>query len=387
VSETTAANPDLPRVLIVDDSRIVRATIIKHLKGHYEFREEADGEAGWAALLSDTDVQIVLTDLSMPKLDGYGLIERIRASKVARINRLPVVLISGEEDEASRNRAKELGATDFITKGIGTSELLARIGSLVKLARTENQLSESREQQVKHPETGIFSAKYIAEQAEQILAVALRHRQSASALVIGIDGLDRIRAQFGEAVVTQLGQRFGQLLTSKIRKEDSLGHHVGDTYVVLSPATPEPGCMVFAERLREAVEALNVTLGGKRLPLTVSIGVADAPPDPVSDGTAWMALAATRMRQASEAGGNRSVGCDNKVREPARLPTIENALAILRAGRQQELAAHAGELALLVLPILELANQELKLGIPMAEIEKRLLDRARREKDARPNVS
>lgn len=387
MSETAAAPPDLPRVLIVDDSRIVRATIIKHLKGNYEFREEADGEAGWAALLSDDDIQIVLTDLSMPKLDGYGLIERIRASKVARINRLPVVLISGDEDEASRNRAKELGATDFITKGIGTSELLARIGSLVKLAKTESELSESREQQVKHPETGIFSAKYVAEQAEQILAVALRHRRSASALVIGIDGMSHIQEQFGEAVVAQLAQRFGQLLSSKMRKEDSLGHYHGNTYAVLSPATPEPGCNIFAERLREAVEALNVSLGGKRLPLSVSIGVSDVPPDPATDAKSWLELAARRMALAHQAGGNRVVGCDNVVKERPRLPTIDNALHILAAGRQQELAEHAGELALLVLPILDLANQELKLGIPMAEIEKRLLDRARREKDARPNVS
>jgi diguanylate cyclase (GGDEF)-like protein len=327
---------------------------------------------------------VVLTDLSMPKLDGYGLIERIRSAADPRIRALPVVLISGEEDEAARDRAKALGATDFITKGIGTSELLARIASLVKLAKTESALSESREQQVKHPETGIFGAQYVAEQAEQILAVALRHQQSASALVIGIDGLDRIKSQYGEAVGKQIGLRFGQLLTSKIRKEDSLGHYVGDTFVVVSPATPEPGCMVFAERLRESVEALNVTLGGKRLPLTVSIGVSDAPPDPVKDGKAWLELAASRMALASAGGGNRAVGCDDRVFEPARLPTLDHALALLRAGRQSEIAQHAGELALLVLPLLNLANQELKLGVPMAEIEKRLLDRARKEKDARP---
>jgi diguanylate cyclase (GGDEF)-like protein len=379
---TAAADP--PRLLIVDDSRIVRATLIKHLKGSYAFREESDGEAGWNALQSDPDLQVVLTDLSMPKLDGYGLIERIRSAEDPRIRALPVVLISGEEDEAARDRAKALGATDFITKGIGTSELLARIASLVKLAKTESALSESREQQVKHPETGIFGAQYVAEQAEQILAVALRHQQSASALVIGIDGLDRIKSQYGDAVGKQIGLRFGQLLTSKIRKEDSLGHYVGDTYVVVSPATPEPGCMVFAERLRESVEALNVTLGGKRLPLTVSIGVSDAPPDPVKDGKSWLELAASRMVLASAGGGNRAVGCDDRVFEPARLPTLDHALAMLRAGRQSEIAQHAGELALLVLPLLDLANQELKLGVPMAEIEKRLLDRARKEKDARP---
>ena len=150
----------LPKILIVDDSRIVRVTLIKHLKGNYEFHEEADGEAGWAALVADPELQVVLTDLSMPKLDGYGLIARIRAADDPRIKKTPVVLISGEEDEASRNKAKELGANDFITKGIGTTELLARIASLVNLAKVESALTESQDKQVKHPETGIFSARF-----------------------------------------------------------------------------------------------------------------------------------------------------------------------------------------------------------------------------------
>lgn len=377
-----SASTPLPRVLIVDDSRIVRATLIKHLKGHYEFCEAADGEAGWTVLLGDEAVQIVLTDLSMPKLDGYGLIERIRASEVARIKRLPVVLISGEEDEASRHKAKELGASDFITKGIGTPELLARIASLVKLARTENELTESRESQLKHPDSGIFSAAYLAEQAQQAMALAQRHGQSAGALVIALDNQDVIKTRFGDAVLGQIGQRFGQLLASKIRKEDCLGHFDTRSYALLSPATPDMGCMIFAERLREAVESLNVTLGGQRLVLTVSIGVSDLPSDEVKNPEQWLDLAAQRMTIASDAGGNRVVGHDNKVCQPPRLPTIEHALSMLKAGRQQELSAQAGELALLVLPILQLANQELKLGIPMAEIEKRLLDRAHKEKEA-----
>ena len=372
----------LPRVLIVDDSRIVRVTLIKHLKGHYEFTEAGDGEAGWAALLADESVQIVLTDLSMPKLDGYGLIERIRASDVERIKRIPVVLISGEEDEASRNKAKSLGASDFITKGIGTPELLSRIASLVKLAKTENELTESRASQIKHPETGMFSVTFLLEQAQQVMALAQRHSQAAGVLVVSIDGQEKIKEKYGDSVVNQINQRFGQLLTSKMRKEDSLGHLDPRSFVVLSPATPEHGLMVFAERLREAVESLNVTLGGQRLVLTVSIGLADVPVDSVANAKEWLDLAAQRMTIAVDAGGNRVVGHSNKVLEPPRLPTIENALSILKAGRQKELAAHAGELALLVLPILHLANQELKLGIPMAEIEKRLLDRARKEKEA-----
>ena len=116
MSEGAVHNP--PRVLIVDDSRMVRATIAKQIRGTFDVREEADGEAGWQALLVDPTVSVVVSDIGMPVLDGYGLLERIRDSKVSRIHDLPVIIISGEEDADSREKARQLGANDFITKGI-----------------------------------------------------------------------------------------------------------------------------------------------------------------------------------------------------------------------------------------------------------------------------
>ena len=125
----------LPVVLIVDDSRMVRASLSKHLQGHYEVQQAEDGEAGWQALLAEPRISVVISDLSMPKLDGYQLLERIRASDVPRVKVMPVMMISGSEDEAERKRASDLGATDFITKGVGSAEVLARLDSLSQLAR------------------------------------------------------------------------------------------------------------------------------------------------------------------------------------------------------------------------------------------------------------
>ena len=71
----------LPRVLIIDDSRMVRASIIRHVRDRFDVREEADGEAGWRTLLVDPTIQAVITDIGMPNLDGYGLLERIRSSR------------------------------------------------------------------------------------------------------------------------------------------------------------------------------------------------------------------------------------------------------------------------------------------------------------------
>ena len=99
LQNTSSDIPVKPRVLIADDSRIVRAMLIKHIEGMFEFREALDGEQAWETLLLDQSIRVVITDLTMPKLDGYGLLQRIRTSKIARIRNIPVVVVSGSDEQ------------------------------------------------------------------------------------------------------------------------------------------------------------------------------------------------------------------------------------------------------------------------------------------------
>jgi len=125
--DTTASVPVKPRVLIADDSRIVRTALVRRIGTGFEFREALDGEQAWEMLLLDPAIRVVITDLTMPRLDGYGLLARIRNSRVRRIREVPVVVISGSDEQDERARARAAGATDLITKGIAAPHLLARL--------------------------------------------------------------------------------------------------------------------------------------------------------------------------------------------------------------------------------------------------------------------
>lgn len=372
-----------PRILIVDDSRMVRATIIKRIRDYFDFREEVDGEAGWQALVLDRSINLVLSDLSMPVLDGYGLLSRIRSSKLARIRDIPVVMISGEESEDARERAKMLGATDFIGKGVGSAELLARIDSLLKMAQTQVQLKENLEHQVQDPETGLFTRKYIELQAAQAMSHALRHDSQVSALVVGFDRFGALRQEHGDEVVKQLQLRFSKMLANKIRKEDSLGHFIGSQFAVVSPGTPYPACESFANRLREAIEVANISLHGQRLDLTVSIGVSNSPVDSVSSAGALLELAGARLKAAQQVGGNRVIACTAKPLAELVTPSLGHALDLIKAGHESVVIPHLVKLGKQLLPLLRLLERELKLGLPVAELEKQMLDRAQEGKDVR----
>ena len=94
------------RVLVVDDSRFVRTTFAHILKVSFDVAEAADGEAAWVAIQADPSIVMVFTDLDMPKLDGFGLLRRMRKCDDARIKALPVVVISGNEEPTSKQRAR-----------------------------------------------------------------------------------------------------------------------------------------------------------------------------------------------------------------------------------------------------------------------------------------
>ena len=378
------SNPsERPRVLIVDDSRIVRATIIKHVKGRYDFREETDGEAGWSALLVDPGIQVVISDLGMPRLDGYGLLARIRKSTVERIRTLPFVIISGDEDEASRHRAQELGANDFITKGIGTAELLARLDSLVRLAAAQHALDASRDNLLDDPLSGLHSRKYLDLQVTQAMSHAARHGDVVSVLVLGLDRCDEMRSTYGEAPVAQLCVRFGQLLAAKLRREDTFGHFSDAHFAVVSPSTGGPGAQVLAGRLRDAVAQINVGFQGRKVKLSLSIGIATSPPDVANDAAAFFAIAAQRAQAAASAGGDRVIGGAGDAPAAPPLPSLEHALGVLATADDAAMRGHAAGLALRVLPLLRLADTEYRLGLPLAELEANLTERAQNEKDAR----
>ena len=383
-----------PRILIVDESRMVRALLIKNLREHYDFREEVDGEAAWQVLVLDHSIKLVICALSLPVLDGDSLLVRLRESRLQRLARMPMLMIAGDDD-AAVERARGHGASDFVARGASGAELLTRVGTLLTLAQTQQNLQDNLEHHVQNPETGLFTRKYIELQAAQAMSHAMRHGSEVSAIVLGFDGVGALREEHGDEVVNQLQQRFIAMLISKIRREDSLGHYAGSQLVVISPGTPFPACASFGSRLREAIQAANISVHGQRLNLSVSVGVSNSPVDSVTSAGALIELAGNRLRLAQQAGGNCVLACPSSesaespvssgvsAAEPlGPAPNLERALELLRDGLDEALRPHLPGLLERVLPLLRLLEREYQVGLPIAGLEQRCADLARKREDA-----
>jgi diguanylate cyclase (GGDEF)-like protein len=277
MSETTV--PVLPRVLVVDDSRMVRATIVKLIKGRFEVREEGDGEAGWQTLMLDPHIQVLISDLTMPRLDGYGLLKRVRESDIARIREMPVIMISGDEDESARSHAKECGATDFITKGIGTAELLARLDALVKLATTRGELEAMAKKVMVDPESGLSSAEYLKQQGRQALALAQRHGSEISVIVVEIDRFDDLVVKLGRSVGDQLIRQFRAVLSKRVRLEDTVSQTGPAQFTVVCPGIGLDDARAFANRLDQTIRNATISYRGERVEVGLKFGLANSRDD------------------------------------------------------------------------------------------------------------
>jgi DNA-binding NarL/FixJ family response regulator len=122
---TGIAEPEAARraILVVDDSRFVRVSLARGLADRFTVRQADSGERAWELLLLDASIGAVLSDLSMPGIDGFELLQRVRASRLARVRTLPFAVLSGADDDAQRARAIALGADRFAVKGAGVDEL------------------------------------------------------------------------------------------------------------------------------------------------------------------------------------------------------------------------------------------------------------------------
>lgn len=122
-NDTTAKTP----ILIVDDSRTVRAGLSKILSPKFSIIEAVDGEDGWKKLQVNASIKLVVTDIMMPELDGYGLICRIRGADSDRLKKIPIIVVTSAEDDICRERAHACGANNFIIKPAKPEDLVERV--------------------------------------------------------------------------------------------------------------------------------------------------------------------------------------------------------------------------------------------------------------------
>jgi PAS domain S-box-containing protein len=135
---TTAGNGAGPRpvVLIADDNADMRAYLGRLLARNHDVVACADGEAA-LRLVHERAPDLVLTDVMMPRLDGFALLRALRADRAVAAT--PVIMLSARAGDEARIEGLRAGADDYLTKPFNARELLARIDGTLALARARRE--------------------------------------------------------------------------------------------------------------------------------------------------------------------------------------------------------------------------------------------------------
>lgn len=299
----------LPSVLLVEDSQITRAILSRDLSQRYALHDALDGEQAWKILSDNPEIELVITDIQMPLLNGHELLKRIRASADPRINSLPVIVMTGADDTADRNLAFANGANDFVTKPVDILELQARVSVHHKLTRTIRELEQSRVRLADlantDPLTKLKNRRSFQEHGAHHLAMARRYKTDLSVLLLDIDYFKNINDRHGHQTGDQVLTQIAVLLTEQVRTVDIVARIGGEEFAVLLPATNRLGAAVLAERIRTAIEHSEFPADGKPLAVTVSVGIATLGSESADSVDELLAIADKRLYLAKNNGRNR----------------------------------------------------------------------------------
>ncbi|HET8941029.1 MAG TPA: response regulator [Rudaea sp.] len=267
-SASTDAAP--PRILVVDDSRVVRNAAQKMLGCEFDVVTAEDGEEAWQMLGFDPSIRVVFTDLTMPNLDGYELLRNIRNSTSADIQRLPVIVVTGVEDsDAARARVLELGATDFVSKPFATIDLLARARAHAAHQRITRQLLAQTTLDVL---TGLANKAGFLDRLQQDIAYARRHQRLLTVVRLEITDFRGIFLRHGKDIGERVLMHMSRMLRASIRKEDTAGRINLGGFALSLPAGEQQGIERMVERFRaEAAELPSDVAGDARIHLNAAI--------------------------------------------------------------------------------------------------------------------
>jgi len=364
----------------------MRLAARKILKNDFEIMEAKDGEVAWDTLQDNSHITLVMSDLSMPNLDGLGLLKKIRESSQPELKELPVIIVTGaEDDDGSKKTALAAGASDFITKPFESVQLLARAQAQAKQQRTQQALqhSETSKQQLEEHSsvdilTSLANQRSFTDNIEENLSYAIRHKTDLALLLIQIDKYKILFLRQGKKTAESVLQRIAQILSDGRRREDTVARISLDRLGILLPSATLEGAGQVASQIHKAVrESAFGTSSDKPLSVSVSIAVSSPPMHSGLDATQLLAEVNETLKQALAAGGDCVQGAGTPTMAVARTPAheilpepetvvpalpavaspddVQRALQALAGGRRPEISADA--LARAVIPILEDWNQ------------------------------
>jgi diguanylate cyclase (GGDEF)-like protein len=309
----------MSRILIIDDSPTIRAALAAQVEGmRFQPLLAETGEQG-IDVFTRQHPSLVLLDVNMPGIDGYETARRLRTVRPEEW--IPIIFLSGNEDDQDLERAIECGGDDYLVKPVSMAVLAAKMRALQrldhmrrKLLEVSNELAAAnrRLEALSQQDglTGIANRRAFDFLIERHFLEAMRRREPLSVVLCDVDHFKAYNDHYGHVAGDEcLKQVAGALARVCQRAIDVAARYGGEEFALLLPDTPGPGALRVVERAREEVAALS--LPHARSPtaplVTFSAGIATFSAERDHASRDLTARADEALYRAKHLGRNRSI--------------------------------------------------------------------------------
>lgn len=308
----TPHNP--PLILVADDDKILRLGLRSAMEEDgYQVVEASDGEM-CLSVFARSRPDLVLLDAIMPAIDGFACCRRIQ--ELSGVQRTPVLMITGLEDQDSVDRAFSVGAVDYITKPIHWAVLRQRVKRLIHQVKLYQQLETANHQLQRLAAidslTQLPNRRRFDQYFQQEWQRMLREQSPLSLILCDIDCFKLYNDTYGHPAGDRCLRQVAQVIRASAKRAIDLpARYGGEEFAVVLPNTDQDGAIQVAQEIQIGVKRLGIahaaSLTAKSV--TVSLGVANTIPNVLISPEMLIRAADQALYQAKAEGRDRFCLC------------------------------------------------------------------------------
>jgi diguanylate cyclase (GGDEF)-like protein len=298
-----AAAEERPRLLVVDDQRANIQALFQAFQADYKVQMATSGEQA-LAICRSRPPDLVLLDVVMPGMDGFEVCRQLKADDTTKD--IPVIFVTGHNEEEAETLGLDVGAVDFISKPINPRIVRARVRTHLTMKRQSDLL---REWVYIDGLTGVCNRRYFDERLKSEWDRAVRLGTPLSVALVDVDLFKRYNDHYGHQAGDECLRRVAAVMKASLRRPtDMAARYGGEEFALLMPDTDANGALHLAGQIRHALSETHIDHADSSVGplLTISVGVCTWIPGATSSAAALLKAADAQLYKAKSLGRDQA---------------------------------------------------------------------------------